>query len=360
MKFCTDCGEKLNETDFFCTHCGMKVKEDEVPVAQQPLPPIEPIEAREATTKSSETTRSEYKKGKSKKKRILMGMVSLVGVVIIAGAAYFFTMGLPSKKATTAEVVSTANQQATQSSSDSTKSSDDTNQLTNNDPKTFEEIPIVDGSKTYQLGQWKVENDNGVIQLSATEIPSATLEEIFSLYDSRRYEPLKQWAKKVYTAAVEMADANDSSYTIKVGNNCVAQSPSTLPEPLRNDYSGSCGYSIPVLKGSNKTDLILVLTENVFSSDANTSIRSTADYIIPDSKTKVLSESEIDSLTKSELRLARNEIYARHGYVFKSADLQNYFSKKSWYTQNSSYNGSLTTIEQQNINLLKAREDSLN
>lgn len=33
-------------------------------------------------------------------------------------------------------------------------------------------------------------------------------------------------------------------------------------------------------------------------------------------------------LYKSMLRIMRNEIYARHGYNFASADLKNYFSKQ--------------------------------
>ncbi len=35
--------------------------------------------------------------------------------------------------------------------------------------------------------------------------------------------------------------------------------------------------------------------------------------------------------TSQELRLMRNEVYARHGMAFNSKDLQEYFSKQSWY-----------------------------
>jgi uncharacterized membrane protein YvbJ len=86
---------------------------------------------------------------------------------------------------------------------------------------------------------------------------------------------------------------------------------------------------------------------------------SSSDYILPDSDKRVLSEEDIATLTKGQLRLARNEIYARHGYVFKSADLQKYFSSKSWYNADPSYNTSLNEVEKENVKLLKAREDSL-
>lgn len=83
---------------------------------------------------------------------------------------------------------------------------------------------------------------------------------------------------------------------------------------------------------------------------------SSSEYILPDSDKKVLSEENIADLSKEQLRLARNEIYARHGYVFKSADLQKYFSNKSWYQTDTSYNGSLSEVEKENVKLLEARE----
>ena len=37
------------------------------------------------------------------------------------------------------------------------------------------------------------------------------------------------------------------------------------------------------------------------------------------------------NLNADTCRLARNELYARHGRIFDDAVLQNYFSGKSWY-----------------------------
>ena len=48
-------------------------------------------------------------------------------------------------------------------------------------------------------------------------------------------------------------------------------------------------------------------------------------YILPESNTRLYSTAELSILTASELRIARNEIYARHGRRFASADLQAYF-----------------------------------
>jgi uncharacterized membrane protein YvbJ len=86
---------------------------------------------------------------------------------------------------------------------------------------------------------------------------------------------------------------------------------------------------------------------------------SSSDHILPDSDKRVISEEDMANLSKGQLRLARNEIYARHGYVFKSEDLQKYFSSKSWYNADPSYGDSLNEVEKENVELLKAREDSL-
>ena len=55
-----------------------------------------------------------------------------------------------------------------------------------------------------------------------------------------------------------------------------------------------------------------------------------SEYIFPESNTRLLSRAEVEARTKEELRLARNEIFARHGMIF-GGDLEGYFSSKSWY-----------------------------
>lgn len=79
-------------------------------------------------------------------------------------------------------------------------------------------------------------------------------------------------------------------------------------------------------------------------------------YLLPHSGYAYVTYADIAGLSKRELRLARNEIYARHGYIFKSPDLQAYFNSQAWYTPDSSYNGSLSPVEQYNVNFIKSFE----
>lgn len=56
-----------------------------------------------------------------------------------------------------------------------------------------------------------------------------------------------------------------------------------------------------------------------------------SEYIIPDSGTRRLTVNEVKALSREERRLAKNEIYARHGRLFQDSELQDYFYGKSWY-----------------------------
>ena len=46
---------------------------------------------------------------------------------------------------------------------------------------------------------------------------------------------------------------------------------------------------------------------------------------------------DYSSVPKHQLRLFRNLIFARNGYVFKSTDLRDYFNSCSWYKQNPTF-----------------------
>ena len=54
-------------------------------------------------------------------------------------------------------------------------------------------------------------------------------------------------------------------------------------------------------------------------------------YILPESSTRLLTNADLAGFSADMCRLARNEIYARHGRMFKDAYLQNYFNAQSWY-----------------------------
>lgn len=81
------------------------------------------------------------------------------------------------------------------------------------------------------------------------------------------------------------------------------------------------------------------------------------DYIFPESDSGYISKDAAEELNDSELRIAINEIYARHGYHFKSEDLQDYFDSKPWYedqgiTDQSEIASDFNVYEKKNVQIL--------
>ena len=71
----------------------------------------------------------------------------------------------------------------------------------------------------------------------------------------------------------------------------------------------------------------------------------------------LLHGSELNYYDKPTLRLMRNFILARRGYVFQSKDLKEYFEKQPWYRPaDSNDDVQLSLLERLNIELIKYRE----
>jgi len=97
--------------------------------------------------------------------------------------------------------------------------------------------------------------------------------------------------------------------------------------------------------------------EQVRGATAPMSVATTgrSDFIFPDSDRRLLSRNEIAGLSTSDLRIARNEIYARRGSHFKSPDLRERFQRFDWYHPDT-WDPPLNPVENQNVNLIKQAE----
>lgn len=70
---------------------------------------------------------------------------------------------------------------------------------------------------------------------------------------------------------------------------------------------------------------------------------------------------KLEKLSKAELRILRNEIFARHGHSFKSDDLKEYFSSKIWYQEIIGYKVNreeLSSKELEMIDSIRKLEDN--
>lgn len=88
-----------------------------------------------------------------------------------------------------------------------------------------------------------------------------------------------------------------------------------------------------------------------------------AEYVLPYSSESYYSEEDLEGLSADECRIARNEIYARHGRIFDDPELQNYFESLSWYepsvSGNSFSDSVLNEAERYNLDLIIQYEETM-
>ncbi len=87
-------------------------------------------------------------------------------------------------------------------------------------------------------------------------------------------------------------------------------------------------------------------------------------YIFADSDSRYLTIADLEKLTTEQLRIARNEIYARCGRQFDDGKLQKYFNGCSWYNGTIAPNDfneetMFNNYEYTNVKFIKQYEDKL-
>ncbi len=124
-----------------------------------------------------------------------------------------------------------------------------------------------------------------------------------------------------------------------------------------DDYANFVEYT----KLNEKINIIDVKNKSQYRID---SLKFASDLIIDLNKFKLDGEytqasmKHLDSIdladfSKKQLRLMRNEIFARYDYIFNSQDLREYFGPKKWYLpKNENIDLYLTEIEKKNIELI--------
>lgn len=92
---------------------------------------------------------------------------------------------------------------------------------------------------------------------------------------------------------------------------------------------------------------------------------ASADYVLPESSVRRIEAWELYGLSRWECNVARNEIYARHGRIFRDEELAAYFASMPWYTPSvdpdtfdANASERLSQIELDNVYLILEYEES--
>lgn len=97
--------------------------------------------------------------------------------------------------------------------------------------------------------------------------------------------------------------------------------------------------------------------------DVNEEVDITEEFIFFDSDIRELEIHELVGLDNESLAYARNEIFARKGYIFKQEKFKKYFEGKSWFVPNKNLSGDLSElnhVENANIQLIMKVEKENN
>lgn len=84
------------------------------------------------------------------------------------------------------------------------------------------------------------------------------------------------------------------------------------------------------------------------------SISASTHGLYPQASQRLLLTEELQNMSEYDIKIMRNEIYARHGMIFTNNELNDYFNKQPWYERKyANVAGSLSDIEEKNVMVLK-------
>ncbi len=362
---CRKCGAELPDDAKVCKFCGTAALSDD---ATQVIDTDENIRQRqmdkvyeERQQKLSEIQkRRDSKKAKQRRNKILViGGLCTAGVLAaLGGALYVNNMGdtdtvtlspspvatvtaAPTVKptlapiasaiptttpdtnwsATNAAPVNTSDRGASQSSSTGTSSSKPSS---GSNSQSASSSPVSSGGSTYtssaQPSQTAVYSG-----ISSNQINSQLAVGSEVIVDNGRYYMTFTSGDVKYYANVNTGATSEQVRGVEY---------TLTAEPTEDVYNGNTVYEITSMTKYDGTG-----------------------YILPSSGTRLLTKSDISGMSKDDLSLARNEIYARHGRRFQTAEYQRYFESRPWYKENPNYNyaddnSNLNEIEIKNVQFI--------
>ncbi|MCR5726495.1 MAG: YARHG domain-containing protein [Lachnospiraceae bacterium] len=174
-------------------------------------------------------------------------------------------------------------------------------------------------------------------------------------YYSANYNNLESALSDIY---ISLYKEQQDYYALKfkTKNKKDTSSEWTLALRMSNDsvYSGECEK-----KYFAKADMTGAFSNKYFN----------VDYILDYSNVREVKESDLAGLSLAELRIARNEIFARHGRQFKDPMLNQWFYSKKWYLRlRNKYSPSdfeklspypLSSLENKNADTIKKYEERI-
>ena len=314
--FCQQCGAKIDENDVHCPNCGAFQGERYVEM------PDDPADA------------PVYKK-KGGSIPLIIGII-LISLLIVGGGGYllYSQVFAPSKEA-----------------------SKDLEELDEKEEKTVDadevDLDKVDINAT----------ENSYCTLAGNVKKASNGSEILSWGDGLTVYALDSDGDKVLVEDVSGVYVDDAKLQtgllaalaanekVKIGGDLSVHGDKLYLEA--NKVMNEDGVELVLEKG--KTETITEEKEAVEETAGDA-----GGYVLPQSSSRLLTDADVAGLSLQQINYAKNEIYARHGRLFDSRELQNYFNSQSWYSGTiapANFSESLLSdVEKKNVTFLKNLE----
>lgn len=376
--FCPNCGTEIKEKKTFCPKCGSPLG---VEAVQEDTKTVEAAASTENVHENVIPPQgAPVPSKKSGKKRFIIG--GIVAVVLILIAVMIGTSGGNTGSTSTDTYIETVQNGYLGEFTDMTVqellSSYYEDQLgctaewdggENDDGQQIVEVKYTDETVGDTTIQFKM-LDEQVFKISAFHDPNTEIEkasdlaaELNSLYFmayTTKHETELDSAEKMKAFIDELDQISGSAVLYGAAANYTGDRAQLCTLFGEDALETSVPWVLDAYGYLDMNDYAQQDTADTTAVEpASAADASSADYIFPSDR-QYITEDDMAGWNQKTALLARNEIYARHGYVFKTQEIQNYFAAKSWYTPNSSYDGSdLSDVEKANVDTISAYEQKM-
>lgn len=324
--FCKKCGTQLGDNAKFCKVCGTKIGHVEATQSnitprevQTPQKPVTPV-----GTKPAETVHK-------KKKPWIIAIVIFVVLVIAALCGFV--------------VIKYFGQEEEPSMKD-TKTSSSAVQTQNTDEATFSAVSaspsVTPATEAMESVLGMISNisieEQGLSDVVSFSVSWDAIDEAHGYEVNAYIKPYQdslddEW-ENIYSGRVSEASLTiDTRRTSVYGIQVCIKAFKYNGEEYEYGIEGQSKISnefttAPDLNSEEENELSYQNEEENMEVVEDES----SEYIFPNSDKEYLTKSDIKGMSFRQINLAKNELYARHGYTFKKGgDAAKYFKTKSWY-----------------------------
>lgn len=321
---CQGCGATLKPGAAFCTQCGSPVSKKSNSNVNVPVKTDKP------------------KKSGNKAGKIIIAVITIIAILLIGFIGYYFAnqYGLFNKDVKEPrEKIKTSSESAadTQSASEDETTSEDVSETTTSmtdDVIDVEELVLEIRGKYDKITNGIASNSYDAVIVDDGVMAYADQNKICAIVVKKGYDN-SDYTRYFYYDGDDLFFAyyeGDDSHRLYFDNGKLYRwrycaDASNNSKATNYDQENTTEYrrwETDVLNDSNQFKSLC--------DDAIENGVATQDYVLPGSDMRYVSKEELKDFTADQCRLARNELYARHGRIFDDEFLQTYFSSKDWYS----------------------------